>query len=58
MGFTRYGTPEKLDLMTGCEECKQDRPLMKVTSKKTGKTKQLCAECLKKWLTVSNDSPQ
>ena len=56
MGFTRYGTPENLKVITVCELCRQDRPLMKVT--KDGVTKQLCAECIKKWLTVSNDIQQ
>jgi hypothetical protein len=48
MAFTKYGTPEPLKVVTVCEECKQDRPLMKVT--KAGVTKQLCGECVKKWL--------
>jgi hypothetical protein len=46
MGFTRYGTPEPMKVVTVCEDCKQDRPLMKVTV--NGVTKNLCAVCLGK----------
>jgi hypothetical protein len=58
MAFKRFGTPEPLKVVTVCEECKQDRPLMKVTNSQTGETKQLCGECVKKWLKASKDTPQ
>jgi hypothetical protein len=56
MAFTRHGTPEPIKLVTVCEDCKQDKPLMRTT--KDGVTKQLCAECIKKWVNHSNDTAQ
>ena len=56
MAFKRYGTPENLKIVTVCEECKQDRPLIAVT--KDGVTKQLCGECVKKCITALRDTVQ
>ena len=56
MAFIRHGTPENLKIVTVCEECKQDRPLMKVTV--NGVTKNLCAVCLGKHMAETRQKGQ
>jgi hypothetical protein len=56
MGFKRFGSPEPLKVVTVCEECKQDRPLMAVKLK--GVIKQICGECLKHAIQESGSTSQ
>ena len=48
MAFLRHGTPSNMKVITLCDECKQDRPLIKVTQ--GGVTKNLCGSCVKPWV--------
>ena len=54
MAFKRFGSPEPMKVVTLCEQCKQDRPLIKVTQ--GGNIKSLCSVCLGKL--VSKDESE